>query len=444
MRAPETEYVEVGGARVAYQVWGRGDDLVLGVPTWGTTVEANWNIEGWSRLLENLSGEHRIAAFDPRGSGLSDRVPLTGDVADVVADMEAVLDAVGARSAHICAADITANVALAFAVCRPDRCDSVILMSASLRLLSDDDYELGFPGEAKEQVVRHVADGWGRPESALLRVALPGDERAAERDQVARAQRQAVSPRDIENLARQLVETDGRHWAPQVKAPVLVIHSRDDRSVPIEHGRWIAEHVPNGRLVELPGDKHFLYVGDTRALQRVFEEWLGGPGRPGAGTLRAIVFTDIVGSTESAARLGADDWRRLLARHQSILRRRLDRYEGTEHSTAGDGMLASFSSASDAVAFGLHVQHDVRELGLLLRVGVHLGDIAELDGGPHGMSLHVAARVMSAAEPGSVVATTGVRDALVGADDLVWDDFGLHTLKGVPDRWPLWRVRRGG
>lgn len=437
MQIPETRYADASGRRIAYQVMGRGEQVLVCVGSWGTNIEGLWGLDGWVDFVSRIGRSMRIITFDHRGTGLSDRSALAATVDEVIEDVIAVMNAAAIDSAYLIAQDFGAIPVLALAAGRPDRVHGAILVSPCVRLLADDDYPIGLPPQFADAFVQMVVDGFGQPESELSVMTVPAD---VPRRQHARLQRQAMAPNDLQRLGQLWLSMDGRGYCPDVRAPVLVVHGVDNRAVRVSHGRWLAEHLPEATFLELPTANHILYLYDAAPVMTAIEKFVGVDTATLDAKLRAVVITDIVESSALATRHGREGWHTLLGRHDEAVRRCLERTGGVEHATAGDSFLASFDSAGDAVRFGLLALAAASELDLQLRVGVHLGDVGELDGLPHGMALHVAARVQSAAAPGTVATTVGVRDALVGAEEFQWQPLGDHELRGVPGNWSLWRV----
>jgi class 3 adenylate cyclase len=193
--------------------------------------------------------------------------------------------------------------------------------------------------------------------------------------------------------------------------------------------------------VELPGDDHFFFLGDRRGLVAVIEEFLHGQPVPSVpdGRLVAAVLVDIVESTRRATEEGRAGWQVVLARHEDAVRDEVAHHDGRVVNTAGDSFLVLFDSAACAVRFAAAAQRRSAEVELAVRVGVHVGEVDERDGGAAGLALHVVARVQALAEPGEVLVTGTVRDALLGAD-LVFVPRGRRGLRGLPGRWSLYRI----
>jgi class 3 adenylate cyclase len=234
-------------------------------------------------------------------------------------------------------------------------------------------------------------------------------------------------------------QVDIRHVLPVIGVPTLVLHRTGDLDVDVGNGRYLAEHIPDARYVELSGDDHMLFVGETDAILDGTEEFLTGTrrGPDPDRVLTTLLFTDIVGSTELAARVGDRAWRELLERHHTLVRNELERWQGREVDTAGDGFLASFDGPARAIRCALEIARSVRVLGLEVRAGVHTGEVERAEGAVRGIAVHTGARVTAEAQAGEVLVSSTVRD-LVAGSGITFDPRGEHVLKGVPGAWHLY------
>ncbi len=226
-----------------------------------------------------------------------------------------------------------------------------------------------------------------------------------------------------------------------MRAPTLVLHRADDAFIRIGFGRFLADHLPEGRLVELPGSDHVFFAGDADALVDEIEAFATGehPGPSADRVLRTLLFTDVVGSTDHAVAVGDRAWKMLLDRHDAVVRREIDRFRGTEVDRAGDGFFVAFDGPGRAVHCALAISRAVRELGIDVRAGLHIGEVELRRDGISGLAVHVAARVSSLGGAGDVLTTSTVRDLVVGSG-LHFTDRGHHPLKGVPDEWQVFAV----
>jgi class 3 adenylate cyclase len=439
---PETRYARLGQDRIAYQVVGQGPpDLVLAV---GVTVDVAWEDPGVALWLRTLASFSRVILFDRRGSGASD--PLSADPLppweSYAEELDAVMDAVGCERAAIFADLVDGPTALLFAGTRPERTSALILVHTSAKFVASNDYPIGIPAEVAEALLAQIDQLWGTEAIAAIWVpSRAGDERF--RRWFAKVQRAGGSPRGALASLRAVLELDVRPVLPLIQAPTLILHRKDFQGVPIEHGRYLAEHIPQARLVELPGADITLVWETPELALDLLEEFLTGVRRSPEPTrvLATVLFTDIVDSTEQASRLGDRRWRELLDMHDDLARRLIEEFGGQLVKTTGDGILATFDGPGRGIRCAAALRDELRGVGLQIRVGLHTGEVEQRDSDLGGIAVHIAARVMAVAGPGEILTSRTVRDLVVGSD-LALDDRGVHPLKGVEGGWQLFTVTR--
>jgi class 3 adenylate cyclase len=252
--------------------------------------------------------------------------------------------------------------------------------------------------------------------------------------------RRGAAPRDAANLVRMYRDADVREVLPTINAPTLVLHRTDDIVTPIAGGRVIADRVPGARFIELAGRDHLATVNADQIIDEV-EEFLTGerhvhePDR----VLATVMFTDIVGSTQRAADLGDSRWRELIARHDELIRRELDRHRGRAIKTLGDGFLATFDGPARGVRCAQAIADSVRALGIEVRAGLHTGECELVGDDVAGMAVNIGARVAALADTGEVLVSGTVKDLVVGSG-IEFSERGAHQLKGVPGEWRLFAV----
>jgi len=260
---------------------------------------------------------------------------------------------------------------------------------------------------------------------------------------VREAERAGASPRAAQAFLRALLEVDVRPALPLVQAPTLVLHRPDAQLVPVAHGRYLAEHIPRVTLVELPGADPTLVWETPELVLDHIEAFLTGVRRAAAPTriLATVLFTDIVGSTERAGRLGDRRWGELLNVHDELARRVVEEFGGHLVKTTGDGILATFDGPGRAIRCAAALTDELRGIGVQIRAGLHTGEVELRDGDVGGLAVHIAARVMAAAQPGDILTSGTVRDLVVGSD-IALHDRGTQPLKGVVGTWRLFSAVR--
>jgi class 3 adenylate cyclase len=447
---PRTRYASCGDTDIAYQVFGDGPiDLVL-LPGPSIPIDSVDAEPSMYRFHRRLASFARVIRLDQRGIGLSSRVPST----DVIGpefwakDVVSVMNAVECERATIVAPGFTSMTGLVLAADFPERVSSLVIINGAARTLYAPDYPIGAKVEDLDPFTTLAID----PDAVdqgfdMLGLIAP----SVARDDAFRAWWDAAGNRAASpSMARAMILTirhaDVRDKLPRITAPTLVLHRTDSEFTPVAHGRYLAEHIAESRLVELPGDDTLYWVGNTGPMLDEIEEFITGMrgGSDAERLLTTIVFTDIVGSTERAALLGDGRWRDLLDNHDTIIRHELQRYGGREVNTAGDGFVATFSSPSAALACADDIVDAVRVLGIEVRVGIHAGEV-EVRGAAKndvaGMAVHIGARVGALAAPSEVLVSSTVRDIVTGSRHR-FADRGESALKGVPGEWRLYSLVR--
>jgi len=373
---------------------------------------------------------------------MSDRTPddRPGLLEDRVRDIATLMDTVGSERAAIMGLSETGAVALLFAATHPERTRAVVVYGSYAATGSTGPIYPWAPDPAEAAFLEHLERNWGRAAMYIEMFApsLVGDERFE--DWFAKLERLAVSPGAAVALVRMLLEMDVRDILPAIRVPTLVLHKRDDKVVPIEEGRDLAEHVPGAKFVELPGADHWPWIGHEEAVEEI-QEFLTGM-RDSPEPDRAVVtvmFVDIVDSTRRAAELGDRRWTDVLESFYAVVRRELDRYRGREVDTAGDGFFATFDGPVRAIRCATALTEAVVKLGLQVRTGIHTGECERMAAKVSGLGVVIGARVGALAGPGEILVSRTVQDLVVGSG-LIFEDAGEHELKGVPDRWHLYRV----
>jgi class 3 adenylate cyclase/pimeloyl-ACP methyl ester carboxylesterase len=441
--APTTRYARSGEASIAYQVTGEGALDLLFLPGWISQIEQLWEAPAVRRFLERLTAFNRLILFDRRGTGLSDRGHEEQTLEQDVQDALAVLDAAGSERAALFTYSLGGPVGALLAAEHADRVGALIMYASVARTSWAPGYEWALTHEERQELTERNAETWGKPDSLVLELLAPSaaDDRALA-EWLARMQRLAASPAEARALLSAASDIDTRDVLPRVAVPTLVMHRREDRAWDVRHSRYLAEHITGARYVELDGRDSFPFIGDSDAIVEEVEEFLTGERRGGelARGLLTVMFTDIVQATAHVARVGDGRWRDLLTQHDEAVREQLVRFGGRAVKTVGDGFLATFEGPpSRALRCALAINAAAGELGVEIRIGIHTGECELIGEDVGGMAVHIASRVGALAEPGEVLVSGTVYGTVVGGP-FSFSDRGLHELKGVPGRWPLFAL----
>jgi len=444
---PEVRYAKtIDGLHIAYQVLGDGAIDLVYAPAFISHLEISWEEPLVARWLSRLARFSRLILFDKRGTGLSDRI--AGDsiptLEERMDDIRAVMDAVGSERAALFGASEGGPMCGLFAATYPQRAAALVLFASYPRALRDQDFPEGWlPINAVQPYLASVERVWSEgtfenmPEGLVE--GLTEEEHARVSRWWGRLCRMSVSPGAAVALSRMATELDIRDVLSSIQAPTLALCRRGDENAPAT--RYLAEHIPGAKLVEFEGQAHLAAFGEQDLILREIEQFLTGSHAPVEPdrVLATVLFTDIVGSTRMASRLGDERWAELLGVHHARVRAELERYRGREIDTAGDGFLATFDGPARAIRCASAIIGAVRELGIEVRAGLHAGECELVEDKVRGIAVHTGARVAALAQPSQVLVSSTVRD-LVAGSSIQFDPQGVHVLKGVPGEWPLYSV----
>lgn len=436
---PETRYARSGDVHIAYQVSGQGPPDVVFVPGFISNVELAWEVPFTGPVLRRVGSFARVVAFDKRGTGLSDRTGAPS-LEQRMDDVRAVMDEVGMERAALWGISEAGPMCILFAATYPDRTSALILQSTFARIMQAPEQPFGYTPEQATALLATATERWGTGE--VLTSFFPSAATdPAMVEILARYERNGASPSAMADIVAMAYKIDVRHALPTIQAPTIVIHSTGDSIVDVAHGRYMAEHIPGARYIELSGVDHLTVRQSDPFPFEDIEEFLTGhrPAPELERVLKTVMFTDIVSSTKRAVELGDQRWKRVLDDHDAVMRGLLDHYRGIEVDTAGDGFLASFDGPARAVRCAVAATQAVRPLGIEMRAGVHTGECIQRGTKLGGIGVHIGARVAALAGVGQVLVSRTVTD-LVAGSGLRFADEGEHRLKGVPEPWQLFSV----
>ncbi len=369
--APPVRYARSGDVHIAYRVFGEGPRDIVLVPGTLSHVEVSWERPASRHLLKRMMAFARVIVFDKRGQGMSDRVaPAEQTLEERMGDVRAVMEAAGSARATLYGWSEGGPMCLTFCATYPERVSSLVLYGTCASIK---DPPWSQSNEDWEHKLSIWTDHWG--EGNLIEFNAPSlrDDPVA-REAIAQLERASASPGNILALMRANYQLDVRHVLPVISAPSLILHRVGDLLVPVECGRYLAEHIPGATFKEIPGTDHTIFDIETQDVVADYvEEFITGslhhpePDR----VLATVMFTHIVDSIERAATMGEQRWSALLRRFYELLRAELATFRGREIRTVSDGLLVTFDGPARAIRFACSVRDKVHRLGLQIRTGLH-------------------------------------------------------------------------
>jgi class 3 adenylate cyclase len=435
LAAPAVQFARRGETHLAYQVVGSGPpDIVYVGGSFASTV--GWDEAATSRGFRRLASFSRLVTYDQVGMGYSDpidpsAVPI---VDDLVADLEAVIAAAGVSEPVLFGCHNGAAVAAVYASRHP--VGRLILCNGWARLGVAPDYPIGFGDELLDELDERYREDWGqgritnywskpRPEVEARRLELNSTSR-----------NQAVT------LFRMNRDLDVRHVLPTITTPTLVIHLEDNVMIPQVFGRYLADAIPGARLTLVPGRDQIFLRNYADPVIDVVEQFATGMRSVFVDRVTtAMLFTDIVDSTLTAATLGDVRWSELIDNHNARVRRHIKKTNGREVKCTGDGFLVAFEETEDAVRCARAAMESIAGLGLALRAGIHLGEVSHMGNQDlSGLAVHFAQRLCARAESGQVLVSETVRAACAGSG-IDFEGRGKVELKGIPGEWEVFAAR---
>ena len=439
---PETRYARAGDVHIAYQLLGEGPVDVVLADQWFSNMDGQWDVPPLAEFRRRLASFSRLIMFDRRGMGLSDPVAIQSlpSLDAWMDDLRAAMTAASSDRAALIANIGGAITSLVFAASHPDRLSSLVIVDGFARVRSAPGYPAGRPDEEVERQLDLIELNWGR--GLQLDIFAPSMRGVPGlRETWARFERIATSPGSARAIVGWILDSDVRAFLPTISVPTLVIQHPEGRVFPPALGRYLAEHIPGAKYVELPGPDQLVWAGDQARTVAEIQEFITGvrPMHPTDRVLATVLFTDIVDSTRRAAELGDHAWHELLAKHDRLARRVVSEGSGRVIKSTGDGILATFDGPARGVQAARELSVRARELDLPIRAGLHAGEVEVSDGDVAGLAVHIGARVANLASADEVLVTSTVKELVIGSQ-IEFEDRGSRVLKGVPGRWRLFAV----
>jgi DNA-binding winged helix-turn-helix (wHTH) protein/pimeloyl-ACP methyl ester carboxylesterase/class 3 adenylate cyclase len=439
---PATRYARSGDVNIAYQVLGSGPCDLVFVMGWVSHLESFWTEPSFARFLRRLASFSRLILFDKRGTGLSDRVPVSAlpTLEQRMQDVRTVLDAVGSRRAVLCGVSEGGPMSALFAATYPERTEALVMIGTYAKRVRDDDYPWGPSIDEREQFVRLIESQWGGPIGIEERApSMAHDPRF--RDWWSSYLRLGASPGAAVALTRMNAEIDVRPVLASVHVPTLVIHRSGDRCLLVEEGRYVASRIPNARFVELPGEDHLPFVGDQEQMLDEIERFLRGVIRE-EKTERVLATILYATSLDTSAVIRNSD---LAAQFETFLRREVEAFggrmvDGATH--AKPAFIAAFDGPARAIRCASALTDQAARMGLAIGAALHTGECDRVSHNElQGTAIDIAAEIASRTPPGDVLVSRTVRD-LVAGSGLAFQEHGLLRLGDSLGEWPLLRVER--
>ena len=459
----DTSYASCGDLSLAYQVFGDGPVELVFVGPMVSHIELFWTLPEFKAFFEQLATFCRVLLFDKAGVGLSDPIPKVRLLEERAADIEAVMDAVGFGKAAVFGMSEGGPQAMMFAAKRPERTRALILYGsfafvpagsswddldrdpAELRARYLPEFGEKYTLSTKQigrmqEMVRGARSVWGS--GATAKWWFPS---VRSMRQLGMVERMCASPGMLRATMESSLRIDVRPILPTLAAPTLVVHAREDL-MPVQCGRYLADHIPGARYLEVDGAEHAPWFTEPdRILTRIEEFLTGSHAAPAQShrALRTVLFTDIVASTQHAAATGDERWRAVLHRIGEITADLTQRFGGTVVKSTGDGHLMTFDGPTQAIRCAEALRAEAETLGIEIRVGIHTGECELLDSDIGGLAVHIAARICGQADAREILVSRTVRDLVVGSGT-GFEDRGSVELRGVPGTWQLLAVDRDG
>jgi class 3 adenylate cyclase/pimeloyl-ACP methyl ester carboxylesterase len=443
MKESPVRYVRSeGDVRIAYRTVGAGSrDYLIVLPTIGT-IEMLTEPPA-KRMVMAYSKHSRLISFDRRGTGLSDPIPTPATLEEQMADVIAVLDVCNSEQVVVEAQAEAAMLAIVFAATHPERVSHLVMLHPMARMVRAPGYDAGWPDEETRErdFVQTLIARWGTGENGLIASPYLAATNPAFVEWWGRWERISCSPGAFERRSRLIGKLDVRDILPRVQAPTLVLDRPAAKSMDSAHARYVAEHIPDATFQELPGRDAISFGDGFEAYEEAVERFVtGSVAAPSSErALATVLFTDICGSTEIAAERGDRRWRELLESHDRLTRDLVGAYGGVAVKSTGDGFLARFDGPARAIRCAVDLGDRVNDLGIEIRAGLHTGEVELIGADVGGMAVHIGARIGALGEPGEVLASSTVRDLVIGSG-IEFADRGSHSLRGVPGEWKLFAV----
>jgi pimeloyl-ACP methyl ester carboxylesterase len=449
MKFPKISYTTSGDVSIAYQIWGKGSiDIVL-VPPLMSHLEHCLELDEYVQFVRRLSSFSRLILFDKRGQGMSDYSGTSENSLETrMDDVRAVMDAAQSDKAVIIGTSEGGPISILFATTYPERVIALVLYGTFAKYAKSEDFpNAPFDVDEVESSFPIVKSKWGTGIMTHY-IASDFDQHPEKLEWVAKLERLAFTPARLKAIVDLNMKMNVYSLLDVISVPTLVLHKKDDPTIPIASGHELHEHIAGSKFVELKGRNHFPYLDDSAEFVGAIEDFLTGQKGSAPLTerilvtervLATILFTDIVDSTIKASELGDQKWKELLNIHDKISKEQIRFHRGRFIKSTGDGLLATFDGPGRAIMCAKSISKQLLNAGIEIRSGLHTGEIENRDQDIGGISVHIASRIESKADPGEILVSRTVKD-LVAGSGVEFKQKGIFELKGIPDSWELFSV----
>ena len=438
---PETQYVMSGDVSIAYQVFGTGQQDLLYVPGIISHLETNWDEPHSAKFLLDLGQHFRVIILDKRGQGMSDRIEGVTTLEERIDDLRAVMQAANSESATIFALSEGGPVSILFAATYPQKVERLILFGAMAKFWGSDDYPHMAHIKHMDNAIEAVVANWGKGFFAAKAGPKGGFDKETQ-SLFSKAERMASSPSGVKKFMAANSLIDVRPILSDVKQSTLVIQRRHDQLVRRGNGRYFADHIENATYLELPTSSHMPQFEDVDvvidAIVKFAQARTASESLALDRKLSTALFTDIVGSTEKLLKMGDEDWRSMLDKHDAIVSPLVALFKGRVVKNTGDGILAIFDGPVRALQCALKLVEELEKINLPIRAGLHVGEVVSRGDDITGIAVNIAARVLDQASVGEVLMTRTLKD-LTGGSQMVFESAGEYELKGFNENFELFR-----
>ncbi len=440
---PETHYVQNGDVNIAYQVVGEGEIDIVFVMGWVSHLEYFWKHHLFASFLNRLASFSRLILFDKRGTGLSDRVPLSElpTLEQRMEDVHAVMDEVDSERAVLIGVSEGGPMCSLFAATYPERTSGLVMIGTYAKRIKEDDYPWGVSAEDREGFFEQMKRDWGQPVGIEERAPSMADDEEF-RNWWAEYLRMGASPGAAVALTKMNAEIDVRNVLPTVRVPTLVIHRTGDMCLKVEEGRYVSELIPGSRFVEFGGIDHLPFVGDQQQILDEIEGFMAELREVQEidRVLATVMCIKIVNPQAEEKERGALDWQKLLDRSNLYVQNQLKFYKGKEVSINSNGILATFDGPARAIRCASAITSSAVRLKIGVKAGLHTGECDVVDGKYGGFAVELAQNIAEESKVGEILASRTVKD-LVAGSGIAFEERGKKTFSENAGEWRLFSIR---